>query len=146
MDVAVHGLELRGVSVRTVMAPLDPPVQTSSAHLPHAPLVLLDLLTGQGITGRSYLFCYTPLVLAPLARLVQEIGEALVGTALVPATVQAALEARFRLLRPHRGRRVHPLQGQSRVGRGRHRRRGGPRDQVCGGRARAGRGRLQPVP
>jgi hypothetical protein len=37
------GLSLRAVRVRSVLVPLDPPIQTSSAEVPEAPLVLLDL-------------------------------------------------------------------------------------------------------
>jgi mandelate racemase len=94
------GLTLRGVRVRTVLVPLDPPIQTSSAEVPQAPLVLLDLHTGQGITGRSYVFCYTPLVLGALATLLADLCESLADVPLTPKAVRADIERRFRLLRP----------------------------------------------
>jgi mandelate racemase len=94
------GLTLRGVRVRTVLVPLDPPIQTSSAEVPQAPLVLLDLHTGQAITGRSYVFCYTPLVLSALATLLADLCESLADVPLTPKAVRADIERRFRLLRP----------------------------------------------
>ena len=100
MGVDVDGLTMRAVRVRTVLVPLDPPIQTSSAEVPEAPLVLLDLYTDQGVVGRAAVFCYTPVVLAPMGRLLRDLCAALAGTALSPAAVRAAVEARFRLLRP----------------------------------------------
>jgi mandelate racemase len=91
---------LRSVRVRSVLVPLDPPIQTSSAEVPAAPIVLLDLETEDGVVGRSSVFCYTPLVLAPLGLLIRDLCAALADTPLTPAAVRTAVEARFRLLRP----------------------------------------------
>ena len=38
-------MKIRDVQVRTVIAPLDPPVRTASGHVTQAPLVLIDLVT-----------------------------------------------------------------------------------------------------
>lgn len=38
------------------------PLRTSSGTIQIAPLALIDLLTEQGITGHTYLFCCTPRV------------------------------------------------------------------------------------
>jgi mandelate racemase len=65
-----------------------------------APLVLIDLETAEGITGRSYLFCYTPLALAPVARLLDGLGAVLAGAPVVPLDVERSLQQRFRLLGP----------------------------------------------
>lgn len=100
MGIDGNGLTLRAVRVRSVLVPLDPPIQTSSAEVPEAPLVLLDLYTDQGIVGRAAVFCYTPVVLAPMGRLLRDLCAALAGIALDPAAVRVAVEARFRLLRP----------------------------------------------
>jgi mandelate racemase len=93
-------LAMRGVRVRSLLVPLDPPIQTSSAQVPQAPLVLLDLSTEQGITGRSYVFCYTPLILAALTRLLADLCESLADVPMTATSVRAAIEKRFRLLRP----------------------------------------------
>jgi mandelate racemase len=67
--------------------------------IPAAPLVLIDVATDQGLTGRSYLFGYNaPLTLGPLARLVEEIGAELKGEAVVPAERMRRFDRRFRLL------------------------------------------------
>ena len=39
-----------------------------------APLVLIDVETDQGVTGRSYIFAYARLTLKPLVHLIEEIG------------------------------------------------------------------------
>ena len=39
-----------------------------------APLVLIDVVTDQGVTGRSYIFAYARLTLKPLVLLIEEIG------------------------------------------------------------------------
>jgi mandelate racemase len=73
-------------------------VRTASGQITHAPLVLLDLLTEDGVEGRAYLFTYTPLVLKPLTGLLHNLAELLKGAALAPLNVERMLDARFRLL------------------------------------------------
>jgi mandelate racemase len=63
-----------------------------------APLVLIDIATDQGITGRSYIFAYAKLTLRPLVRLIEEIGSELSGKPVAPFDLMAAMDARFRLL------------------------------------------------
>lgn len=91
-------LRLRGVDAVAVSVPLEQPVRTASGHVTHAPLLLIDLHTDAGITGRSYLFAYTPLALGALAQLVRALGAALQGRVMTPAALQRELAARFRLL------------------------------------------------
>ena len=45
------------------------PLVTSGGTVGIAPLALIDLHTNEGVTGRTYLFCYTPLVLKPVCDL-----------------------------------------------------------------------------
>lgn len=91
-------LTIAEVAARAVVAPLKRPVRTAVGTIPAAPLVLIDLRTREGVVGCAYLFGYTPLALAPLVRLVESIGEELMGQPAVPAERQAALDRRFRLL------------------------------------------------
>jgi mandelate racemase len=63
-----------------------------------APLVLIDVATDQGITGRSYIFAYAKLTLAPLVHLIEQIGRDLTGQAIAPFDLIAAMDAKFRLL------------------------------------------------
>ena len=60
--------------------------------------MLIDVLTEEGVTGSSYLFAYTPLALAPLARLVEEIGGEISGKSIVPFERMREFNRRFRLL------------------------------------------------
>src|SRR4051812_20997383 len=92
------GLTIASVAARAVIAPLKRPVRTAVGTIPAAPLVLIAVHTEEGVVGRSYLFGYTPLVLAPLVKLVKSIGEELEGQAVVPVERYAAFDRRFRLL------------------------------------------------
>ncbi len=63
-------LTIRDLDVRMVDVPIQRPLETSGGVLGTAPLVLIDLRTEEGITGSSYVFCYTPIALKPIAQLV----------------------------------------------------------------------------
>jgi mandelate racemase len=65
-----------------------------------APLVLVDLTTDEGIIGASYVFCYTPLALQPIAQLVTNLEAVIKGEPLAPLGLEQKLQARFRLLGP----------------------------------------------
>ena len=65
---------IRGVKARAVDAPISRPVKNAFGVIRSAPLVLIDVATDQGITGRSYIFAYTRLTLKPLVQLIEEIG------------------------------------------------------------------------
>ena len=80
--------------------PVQPPLETASAEIRSAPLVLVDLLTEEGITGHSYAFCVTPLALAPMARLISNLGPLVEGDAVAPLAIEEKLQGRFRLLGP----------------------------------------------
>jgi mandelate racemase len=64
MRVTARGLELTPAR----------PVETAAGVLRTTPLVLIDVITDDGVVGRSYLRCYSPLVLGALVRLVNDIG------------------------------------------------------------------------
>jgi mandelate racemase len=66
--------------------------------MPEAPLLLVDLVTEEGITGHSYVFAYQALMLRPLRDLVAGLAEPLIGRPLVPAEIDKALRGRFTLL------------------------------------------------
>jgi mandelate racemase len=91
-------LKIREVKARPVDAPLNRPVRTAVGTIPSAPLVLIDVITEEGVTGSAYVFAYTPLSLAPLARLIEEIGGELSGKAIVPFERMREFNRRFRLL------------------------------------------------
>lgn len=95
---ATPALTIRGLDVRAVQVPLRLPLQTSGGVVGQAPLALIDLHTDQGITGSTYLFCYTPLALAPTVQMLQNLGAQLLGQAVAPLDIGLALQRQFRLL------------------------------------------------
>jgi mandelate racemase len=89
---------IRGITARAVDAPISRPVRNAFGVIRSAPLVLIDVATDQGITGRAYIFAYTRLTLAPLMRLITDIGSELAGKAIAPFDLMAHMDAKFRLL------------------------------------------------
>ncbi len=91
-------LTLREVKARPVNVPLERPVRTAVGAIPSAPLVLIDVLTEEGVTGTAYLFAYTPLALGPLSRFVEEMGRDIAGKSVAPFERMREFNRRFRLL------------------------------------------------
>lgn len=92
-------------AVRTtpVLVPLDPPISTASGRVDRAPLVLIDLETREGVTGRAYCFAYFEWMLKPLDDLLRALGTLIIGDPLEPQPLHARLGARFTLLGGTRG-------------------------------------------
>jgi mandelate racemase len=89
---------IRSVKARAVVAPISRPVKNAFGVIEAAPLVLIDVATDQGVTGRSYIFAYAKLTLAPLVHLIEQIGNDLTGKAVAPFDLMAGMDAKFRLL------------------------------------------------
>jgi len=96
--MAGGSLTLREVKARPVNVPLERPIRTAVGAIPSAPLVLIDVLTEEGVTGAAYLFAYTPLALGPLSRLVEEMGREVGGKSVTPFERMREFNRRFRLL------------------------------------------------
>ena len=89
---------IRSLRARAVEVPMPRPLLTGGGQVSIAPLVLLDLETHQGITGRSYIFGYTPVTLKPLVALLDEVEKLIVDQPVSPLTLAEQFQARFRLL------------------------------------------------
>src|SRR3954453_8942079 len=89
---------IRGVRARAVVAPISRPVKNAFGVIEAAPLVLIEVATDQGITGRSYIFAYAKLTLKPLVHLIEEIGRDLTGKAIAPFDLMAAMNGKVRRL------------------------------------------------
>ncbi len=89
---------IRSVKARAIVVPLKRPVKNAFGIIEAAPLVLIDVTTDQGVTGRSYIFAYTKMTLKPLVHLIEEIGRDLTGQAIAPFDLMALMDAKFRLL------------------------------------------------
>ena len=94
------GLTICNLRARMVNVPMKRPVQTSAGEIRAALLVLIDLQTEEGITGRAYVRSYSTFALEPLKQLVENLGAALAGEALAPLEIYRKLQAMFRLLGP----------------------------------------------
>ncbi len=73
------------------------PLRTASGSATAAPLVLFDVVTDGGVTGRSYVFAYDPALLPALTSVAGELGPGLTGKALAPGARMREFQARFRL-------------------------------------------------
>ena len=93
-----ENLTIRRLQARAVRVPMPRPLQTGGGQITIAPLVLVDLETDEGITGRSYIFGYTPLTLRPLVQFLKEIEELIAGEPVAPLPLGEKLQSRFRLL------------------------------------------------
>jgi mandelate racemase len=91
---------ISGLRARAVRVPLARPHPTAGGTVAEAPLVLVDLYTKEGVTGCSYVFCYTPLALQPVEQLIQNLAPVIQGEPLAPYSVERKLQTRFRLLGP----------------------------------------------
>jgi mandelate racemase len=91
---------VRGLDVRAVDVPMRRPLMTGGGEVGSAAMVLVDLLTEEGITGSSYVFCPTPVVLGPVARLLSNLAPLIEGDPLAPGTIERKLQKTFRLLGP----------------------------------------------
>jgi mandelate racemase len=93
-------LTLRQLRARPVLVPFKrPPVAASGGLSPAAALVLVDLETEEGITGRSYVFGIAPWTLKPIAWCVGAMSDMLKGDAVVPHQIEAMLRKNLTLLR-----------------------------------------------
>src|SRR5688572_29676969 len=91
-------LTVRLLHATAVMAPMTYVLGTSAGAVRSAPLLLCDLETDEGITGRAYQFCYTPAAAPALVVFLNDMCEALRGEALVPADLWSRLARRYKLV------------------------------------------------
>jgi len=94
-------LKIASVTVRAVVVPMRRPLQTSTGAVSVAPLLLVDLKTSGGFTGRSYLFAISTAHLKPLAAVVEAMAGMIKGDALAPFEIEKKLRTRYTLLGVH---------------------------------------------
>jgi mandelate racemase len=90
-------LTLRSVRTHAVDVPMKHALGTSAMTVRSAPLLLVDVGTGEGVTGRTYLFCYLKALAGPIAAVIDECLRVLKGQSAAPADVEATLARHFRL-------------------------------------------------
>jgi mandelate racemase len=91
-------MKIRELRARAVNVPMRLPLVTSGGTVGIAPLALIDLVTEEGVTGSTYLFCYTPLALKPVVQLIDNIAALIRGDAVAPLDLEQKLRRQFRLL------------------------------------------------
>jgi len=100
-DAGFHvntNLKVRTVRARPVLAPFKRPPVSASGTIPAVPLVLIDLETDGGVTGRAYLFGFAPWTLKPIVGCLQGLADMIAGDPLAPLTIEAKLRRRLTLL------------------------------------------------
>ncbi len=93
-----HDLSVRALRATPVLVPMRRPLGTSAMLVSQAPLLLLDLETTQGITGRAYLFCYLGSAARAAVELLRDAAEWLRGVSVHPGEMRKMLETRYRLI------------------------------------------------
>ena len=78
-------LTIRSLTARPVLLTLERPVVARIATITEWPLILIDLLTEEGIVGRSYLEPYTPKTMRYLVPALHDLGDLLKGQPVAPA-------------------------------------------------------------
>src|ERR1700736_3805663 len=91
-------LTLRAIRSIGVEVPMTYALGTSRGTITKAPLLLIDLETDEGITGRSYLWCYFPAAIAAIAKLLEEVERVTKGAPLAPVDLWSRLAERFALI------------------------------------------------
>jgi mandelate racemase len=82
--MADGGPVVRDVTIRAVVVPLRRPLATRVGNFPRWPLLLIDVATDQGITGRAYLAPYLNRAGAALLPVLRDMGAGLRGRPAAP--------------------------------------------------------------
>jgi len=91
-------LTIRAVRTTAVHVPMKRALGTSARRMNIAPLVLIDLETEEGVTGRSYVFCYLPSATVGIESIVRDAAAHVTGDPIRPADLNGKLARHFRLL------------------------------------------------
>jgi mandelate racemase len=91
-------LTIRAIRSIGVEVPMTYALGTSRGVITKAPLLLIDLETEEGVTGRSYLWCYFPAAVPAIANILEEVARVVKGERLAPADLWSKLAERFALI------------------------------------------------
>jgi mandelate racemase len=91
-------LTIRAIRSIGVEVPMTYALGTSRGVITKAPLLLIDLETEEGVTGRSYLWCYFPAAIPAIAKILEEVARVVEGERLAPADLWSKLAERFALI------------------------------------------------
>ena len=91
-------LTIRSLGAVPVTVPMTYVLGTSAAAVRAAPLLLVDLETHEGVTGRAYQFCYRAAAAPAIMRFLDDIMDAVRNEVLAPADLWATLSKRYTLI------------------------------------------------
>jgi len=89
---------IEAIRTHAVIVPLERPLRTASGEMAAAPLLLFDIATSADITGRAYVFGYSPITLVPMASLAASLSDLLAGKPIAPVARMNDMDRAFRLL------------------------------------------------
>jgi mandelate racemase len=91
-------LTVRAIRCVGVEVPMSYALGTSRGTITKAPLLLIDLDTAEGVTGRSYLWCYFPAAVPAIANILAEVERVVEGERVAPLDLWSKLAERFALI------------------------------------------------
>jgi mandelate racemase len=91
-------LTVRAIRATPVEVPPNFVLGTSQGAFRQVPLLLIDLETEQGVTGRAYLFCYLRAAAPAIMSLLGEVERVVKGDTIDPSALWAKLTRRFTLI------------------------------------------------
>ena len=97
-SLSVPSLTVRALKVVGVAVPMTYALGTSRGAITRAPLLLIDLETEEGVTGRAYLWCYLPEAMPAVASILTAVLDTAKGERVAPAELWAKLYRRFTLI------------------------------------------------
>src|SRR5258706_16363738 len=97
-DAGARPVKLRSLTSRGVLVPLNFTLGTSAAIVRKVPLLLVDLMTDDGIIGHAYVFCYRPSGARAIAAHLAEAFELVAGILVTPCDAAWTLSRQFALL------------------------------------------------
>jgi mandelate racemase len=90
-------LTLRSLSATPVAVPMKRPLGTSAQTISTASLLLVDLMTDEGIEGHAYAWCYSPAIASSLVPIVADLSSVLAGSPLLPLDLAQRVTRHFKL-------------------------------------------------
>jgi mandelate racemase len=91
-------LTVRNIRAIPVKVPMTYVLGTSAQAVREAPLLLVDVETEEGVTGRTYQFCYLPAAAPAIVTMLEEVLRTVKGDAVAPIELWAKLARRFILI------------------------------------------------
>ena len=90
MSAGAPQLTVRAIRCVGVEVPMTYALGTSRGVITKAPLLLIDLDTEEGITGRSYIWSYFPAAMPAIASILGEAERTLKGETVAPVELWAS--------------------------------------------------------